>query len=93
MELDLEATCLALLAAEQPRLIDDIHALARAYHWTEAEVLAVPPRRRRQYLDRIERGRVMTGYFRRLADRTGVWAAPRAGTRPAACRHWRWSRR
>ena len=57
MELDLEATCLALLTAEQPRLIDDIHALARAYHWTEAEVLAVPPRRRRQYLDRIERGR------------------------------------
>ena len=56
MELDLEATCLALLAAEQPRLIDDIHALALAYHWTEAEVLAVPPRRRRQYLDRIERG-------------------------------------
>jgi hypothetical protein len=56
MELDLEATCLALLAAEQPRLMDDIHALALAYHWTEAEVVAVPPRRRRQYLDRVERG-------------------------------------
>ncbi len=53
LELDLEAICLALLAAARPRLIDDIHALAMAYHWTEAEILAVPPERRRLYLDRI----------------------------------------
>jgi hypothetical protein len=53
LELDLEATCLALLAMEQRRLVDDVHALAAAYHWSEAEILAVPPRRRRLYLDRI----------------------------------------
>jgi hypothetical protein len=53
--LDLEARCLALLAAEQPRLIDDIHALATAYHWSEAEIIAIPPARRRQYLARINR--------------------------------------
>jgi hypothetical protein len=53
LELDLEATCLALLAMEQRRLVDDVHALARAYHWSEAEILAVPPRRRRLYLDRV----------------------------------------
>ena len=56
LELDLEATCLALLAGEQPRLLDEIHALARAYHWSEAEIFAVPPARRRLYLDRIVRG-------------------------------------
>jgi hypothetical protein len=53
--LDLEAGFLALLAAELPRLIDDIHALATAYHWSEAEIIAIPPARRRQYLARIDR--------------------------------------
>lgn len=52
--LDLEARCLALLAAEQPRLLDDIHALAIAYHWSEAEIMAIPPARRRAYLARID---------------------------------------
>lgn len=33
------------------RLLGDIHLLAAAYGWSEAEVLAVPPRRRRHYLD------------------------------------------
>jgi hypothetical protein len=53
--LDLEARCLALLAAEKPRLLDEIHALATAYHWTEAEIMAIPPARRRQYLARVDR--------------------------------------
>lgn len=53
--LDLEGGCLTLLAAEQPRLVDDIHVLASAYHWSEAEILAIPPTRRRQYLARIDR--------------------------------------
>lgn len=53
--LDLEARCLALLAAERPRLIDEIHLLATAYHWSEVEILAIPPVRRRQYLARIDR--------------------------------------
>jgi len=52
--LDLEARCLALLAAERPRLIDEIHVLANTYHWSEAEILAIPAARRRQYLARIE---------------------------------------
>lgn len=53
--LDLEGGCLNLLAAERPRLVDDIHVLATAYHWSEAEILAIPPTRRRQYLARIDR--------------------------------------
>lgn len=32
------------------RLLDDVHALAAAYGWSEAQVLAVPARRRRHYL-------------------------------------------
>lgn len=53
--LDLERCCLGMLAAEQPRLIDDVHTLAMAYHWSEAQILAIPPERRRQYLERIDR--------------------------------------
>jgi len=35
------------------RLLSDIHLLARSYHWSEAEILAVPAARRRAYLDLI----------------------------------------
>lgn len=52
--LDLERICLDLLAREQPCLLDDIHRLALAYHWSEAEILAIPPARRRHYLARLE---------------------------------------
>jgi hypothetical protein len=34
-------------------LIDEVAVLARAYGWTEAEVLAVPPTRRRAYLELV----------------------------------------
>ena len=45
------AACLwgdILLAAR--RLLHEVHHLATAYGWSEAEILAVPPRRRREYL-------------------------------------------
>ena len=35
------------------RVIAEVHALAAAYGWTEAEVLAVPPARRRRYLELV----------------------------------------
>lgn len=35
------------------RLLDDVHALAHAYGWREADVLAVSPVRRRIYLDAV----------------------------------------
>ena len=35
------------------RLLDEVDVLARAYGWTEAEVLALSPARRRHYLDRV----------------------------------------
>ncbi len=35
------------------RLLGDVHVLARAYGWTESEVLALPPRRRARYREMI----------------------------------------
>jgi hypothetical protein len=52
---DLEQRILQLLADEQRRLIDDVHALAAIYHWSEADIGAMPPWRRRAYLARIGR--------------------------------------
>ena len=35
------------------RLMSEIHVLASRYGWTEPEILALPPRRRRSYLDLV----------------------------------------
>lgn len=35
------------------RLLREIHVLANAYGWSEAQILSVPPRRRRVYLDMV----------------------------------------
>jgi hypothetical protein len=47
---DLEALALARLAARQRLLLREVHELAAHYGWTEQEALAVPARRRAQYL-------------------------------------------
>lgn len=41
------------LAGRATRLLDEIHLIATAYHWSEAAILALPTARRRAYLDRI----------------------------------------
>ena len=41
----------AELESRSQRLLLEIHALARAYGWREADVLALSPRRRRAYLE------------------------------------------
>lgn len=38
-------------------LYDEIHALAATYHWSEAEILALPQDRRQRYLTLIDRAR------------------------------------
>lgn len=53
---DVETTLLDLLAGIQRRLLEQIHCLASAYHWSEAEIIALPPHRRRYYLARLEDG-------------------------------------
>jgi len=35
------------------RLLDEVHTLARAYSWSEGEILALSDTRRRAYLDRV----------------------------------------
>jgi hypothetical protein len=41
------------VAAMGVRLADDVDVLARAYHWPESEILAMPAGRRRRYLERV----------------------------------------
>jgi len=41
------------LARDARRTLDEVHLLALAYGWSEAQVLAVPPARRRHYLGRV----------------------------------------
>ena len=56
MELDLEATLLAVLAHQQQCLLDQIHCLASVYHWSESEIVALPAQRRQYYLRRLTQG-------------------------------------
>ncbi len=41
------------VAACAKRLLRDVHSLAQAYGWSEAEILAMGPRRRQAYLDMV----------------------------------------
>jgi hypothetical protein len=41
------------IAAQAQRLVCEIDALARAYGWTEREILSLPPQRRRTYLEML----------------------------------------
>jgi hypothetical protein len=43
------------IEAAADTLMDDIHDLALAYHWSEAAIVALPPARRRAYLQRLRR--------------------------------------
>ena len=52
---DLEGWLIGQLAAVQAGLLDEVHRLASAYHWSEAEIAALPPWRRRAYLARLDR--------------------------------------
>ena len=47
---DLETVLLAALARVQAAMFRDVDRLARCYGWSEAEILAIPPWRRRRYL-------------------------------------------
>jgi hypothetical protein len=55
-DVDLEALAHRCLARAQEVLVHAIHRLASAYHWTERDVLALPPTRRARYLGLVERG-------------------------------------
>jgi hypothetical protein len=52
---DLQESALAVLRRGQHGLIEDVHRIALAYHWTEERVAELPPWRRARYLALIER--------------------------------------
>lgn len=49
-----------LFDARAEDLLTDVHTVASAYHWSEAEILALPRARRMQYLARIDQSRGMS---------------------------------
>ncbi len=52
--LDLEAHLVSCFAQQQRAWLGDIATLAEAYHWSEAEIAAMPAWRRAFYLQRLE---------------------------------------
>jgi hypothetical protein len=52
-ELDLEVLCLRRLHRAQWVLLETVHTLAKHYHWSEAQIFAVPAWRRAYYLNLI----------------------------------------
>lgn len=48
------------LQGRQEAISADIHTIACTYHWSEAEILALPKKRRQRYLRLIDRARGMT---------------------------------
>jgi hypothetical protein len=48
--LDIGAFLFAEVGGVSRRLLEEVHALALAYKWSEADILALPPQRRRSYL-------------------------------------------
>jgi hypothetical protein len=57
MEVDLEAAALHHLASFRRALLRDVHELATRYGWSEDQVLAIPARRRSEYIRLITTGR------------------------------------
>jgi hypothetical protein len=51
--LDMGAFLWTEVAAWAQRTLRDVHALASAYHWSEADILAMSPWKRRAYLDLV----------------------------------------
>ena len=56
-DLDVASFVWAEVRARAQRLLRDVDVLARAYGWTEAEVLELGDRRREAYLTLAEEGR------------------------------------
>ena len=50
-DIDLTETALGMLNRAQKQLVITVHQLASHYHWSEAEIFAVPDWRRQQYLE------------------------------------------
>lgn len=58
---DLEALLLDGFARDQAGILDEVVRLASAFHWSEAEILALPRWRRAHYLRQLPAGQAATG--------------------------------
>ena len=58
---DLEALLLDGFARDQASMLDDVMRLASAFHWSEAEILALPRWRRAHYLRQLQASQHETG--------------------------------
>jgi hypothetical protein len=54
LTVDLEGELLACARRDQDQLLKDVAVLASAFHWSEHDILALPPGRRRRYLAMLE---------------------------------------
>jgi len=55
LDLDLEEKLLEILSSEQKLLLKQIHKIALAYQWSEADIVAMPNKRRQFYLAQIDK--------------------------------------
>jgi hypothetical protein len=55
----LEIDALLEVSVSTDTVLEEVHAIAFNYHWSEAEILALPRARRRRYLDLIDAARGM----------------------------------
>jgi len=55
-DVDLEELALKKLHLIQRRLVHMVHTIAKNYHWSEQQIVAIPSWRRSQYLSLIEKG-------------------------------------
>jgi hypothetical protein len=62
---DVQAFCLTELRNQAAFLYEDVHLLAQCYHWTEADILALPRHRRAHYAEFAR----STGRTNRSTDR------------------------
>lgn len=53
VEVDLELLLIEGLRSKQRNLLEQIHRLASRYHWSEADIIAIPYWRRQRYLSRL----------------------------------------
>jgi hypothetical protein len=56
---DLGRFVVAELLEHSRTLLDDVHVLARIYHWSEPEIFRLPLKRRLAYLSRIDADRAI----------------------------------
>lgn len=54
VDIDLEQLLIEGLRRQQRSLIEQVHRLASIYHWSEAQIVGLPPWRRARYLAQVE---------------------------------------